>query len=304
MPRCRAERSRRIPPTARWSARERADPDAGDATFTIATEQCRRPVRHQWHQSRWRTARCSTTSAARRTAITVRVTDQGGLTFDKAFTIGVTDVAETPHWNASADSVPSGRLAAGGQRRLQRRRRPAILPGSIQRPATSTSGSCPTASGPAAPMSDRIRSAISGRHRRLQPRWYERFTLVQSDHKASRLWKIADGKWTASIDVGRHPAGYNSAGIGDFNGDGTSDVLWDNPNTNATDIWRLADGQWAGSVDRHSPARIPTRVVGDINHDGTSDVVWFNPNNGDVDIWKVANGKWAGSTNVGQHPAG
>src|SRR6266436_7176042 len=46
-------------------------------------------------RSPWRTAPCSTTRASQH-AITVRVTDQGGLTFDKSFTIGVSDVNEAP----------------------------------------------------------------------------------------------------------------------------------------------------------------------------------------------------------------
>ena len=61
------------------------------------------------------------------------------------------------------------------------------------------------------------------------------------------LWKMANGQWAGSVDLGTHPAGYQISGIGDFNKDGTSDVLWFNPATRDTDIWSLNNGHWAGS---------------------------------------------------------
>jgi hypothetical protein len=40
-------------------------------------------------------------------------------------------------------------------------------------------------------------------------------------------WRLTNGKWTASIDLGAHPGGnWQIAGVGDFTGNGTSDVLW------------------------------------------------------------------------------
>ena len=38
------------------------------------------------------------------------------------------------------------------------------------------------------------------------------------------LWKIANGQWAGSVDIGTHPAGWQPSCTGDFNGDGTSDV--------------------------------------------------------------------------------
>ena len=64
------------------------------------------------------------------------------------------------------------------------------------------------------------------------------------------LWKISNGQWAGSVSIGPHPAGWQPALSGDFNGDGTSDVPWHNPATNAIDIWKIdTNGQWAGSVD-------------------------------------------------------
>ena len=64
------------------------------------------------------------------------------------------------------------------------------------------------------------------------------------------LWKISNGQWAGSVNIGTHPAGYQPSLSGDFNGDGTSDILWYNPTTRAVDIWKIdTNGQWAGSVD-------------------------------------------------------
>src|SRR3954453_6758005 len=110
--------------------------------------------------------------------------------------------------------------------------------------------------------------------------------------------------WIKSIDVGTHPAGYAISGIGDFNKDGTSDVLWFNPTTRDTDIWSLSNGHWAGSstIGLHPagysstiglhPAGYQVSGIGDFNKDGTSDVLWYNPTTHDTDIWAVINGHW------------
>ena len=111
--------------------------------------------------------------------------------------------------------------------------------------------------------------------------------------------------WMASTDIGTHPPGYQISGIGDFNKDGTSDVLWFNPTTRDTDIWSLSNGKWAASstIGLH-PAGYQISGIGDFNKDGTSDVLWYNPTTRDTDIWLLNNGQWAASSTIGLHPAG
>ena len=79
--------------------------------------------------------------------------------------------------------------------------------------------------------------------------------------------------WTASIDLGSHPAGWVPTGIGDFNGDAASDLAWYNSATGDIDIWKLADGQFAGSSDiGPHPAGYQPVGFGDYSHDSASDV--------------------------------
>ena len=185
---------------------------------------------------------------------------------------------------------------------------PAIWPGTIRAPTASTSGSCRTASGPAAPSRVRIRAGY-------QPAGFGDFNGDGTDdmlwfNPTTRdvdLWKISNGQWAGSVDIGTHPAGLAAGVIGDFNGDGTSDVLWYNPTTNARSTsGRSQNGQWAGSVDVGThPAGYQPALSGDFNGDGTSDIAWYNPSTGDVDIWKIrtASGR-AASMSARIRPAG
>ena len=52
----------------------------------------------------------------------------------------------------------------------------------------------------------------------------------------AEIWKIANNQWAGSVSLGTHNTDWQPAGVGDFNGDGTSDILWYNPTTGATEI--------------------------------------------------------------------
>src|SRR4051812_35242547 len=56
----------------------------------------------------------------------------------------------------------------------------------------------------------------------------------------SGMFKTSLAQWSASVDIGLHPAGYAPALLGDFNQDGMSDLLWYNGSTRDADIWKLA----------------------------------------------------------------
>ena len=119
-------------------------------------------------------------------------------------------------------------------------------------------------------------------------------------------WLLVNGQWTASAQPGSHPAGSHVAGVADFTGDGTSDILWQNVSTGAVGLWKMSNGGWAGSVDlgTHPGSGWQIAGAGDFNHDGTSDVLWFNAGSGQTDIWQLSNGQWAASVQPGPHPLG
>jgi len=119
------------------------------------------------------------------------------------------------------------------------------------------------------------------------------------------IFKTSLAHWAASVGIGTHPTGYAPVLTGDFDHDGTNDLLWYNTTTRDADLWRLSDGQWAGSVDIGlHPAGWTPIASGDFNHDGTSDVLWFNAVTNALEVWTLQNGHWAASADIGAHPAG
>ncbi len=91
--------------------------------------------------------------------------------------------------------------------------------------------------------------------------------------------------------------------MADFNGDGTSDVLWHNQSTGSVVLWLvnktggLLGAQTLGVVD---PAAWQVAGIGDFNGDGTPDVLWHNQSTGSVVAWLVnKNGVVTGTPNLG-----
>ena len=125
-------------------------------------------------------------------------------------------------------------------------------------------------------------------------------------------WILTDGEFAASAQPGSIPSGYQVAGTGDFTGNGTSDILWQNPTTGDTQEWLINNGAWAGTVDLGvHPGNYQIAGVGDFFGDGIDDVLWTSTSsNGQVqtDIWELGNsaltGQWTASVQPGSHPAG
>jgi len=108
--------------------------------------------------------------------------------------------------------------------------------------------------------------------------------------------------WAGTIDLGTHGGNYQIAGTGDFDGNGTTDVIWRNPTTGQIDEWHMVNGNWGGSIDlgTHGPD-YQVAGVGDFNHNGTSDILWRNASTGQVDLWLMVGGNWSSSVNLGSH---
>jgi len=82
----------------------------------------------------------------------------------------------------------------------------------------------------------------------------------------------------------------------DFNGDGQSDILWQNTATGERIVWLMDGTTFAGGASLGSvPVEWSIRGSGDFNADGKSDILWQNTTTGDCYIW-LMNGLNDGSS--------
>ena len=148
------------------------------------------------------------------------------------------------------------------------------------------------------------------------PSWKEIGTGdFNGDGHSDILWQNASGQaavWemngTNRVAGGSQPVGANPGpswkeiGTGDFNGDGRSDILWQNANGQAA-IWEMNGTNVIGSalVGGNPGPSWKAIGTGDFNGDGKSDILWQNAN-GQAAIWEMNGTNVIGSASVGANP--
>jgi len=92
---------------------------------------------------------------------------------------------------------------------------------------------------------------------------------------------------------------YSLAGVGDFDGDHTSDVLFRNNLTGDLGFYRISNGQNGGyKAIGSSSTAYAVVATGDFDRDGTSDVL-FRDATGDLGFFRISQGVFTGWGHVG-----
>jgi hypothetical protein len=142
--------------------------------------------------------------------------------------------------------------------------------------------------------------------------WYPSIVDFNGDGKTDIFWRnystgsdggkngtwlmngktISDAGLLDTVDIGWYPS------IGDFNGDGKTDIFWRNDNPNSIDNGK--NGIWLMNGKAYSNAALLESLsstqgwlldIGDFNGDGKTDVFWRNTNS-DNQQDKGKNGTW------------
>jgi hypothetical protein len=101
------------------------------------------------------------------------------------------------------------------------------------------------------------------------------------------------------------PVGWKVVGVGDFNGDGKSDLVLQNQTTNQVALWFMNGANYAGGV--LMPFTPPTgwtvAGVGDFNTDGFPDIAFQNQNTSQIALWYMNGSTYVGGTVLTTVPA-
>jgi Ca2+-binding RTX toxin-like protein len=109
---------------------------------------------------------------------------------------------------------------------------------------------------------------------------------------------------SANLSIPFVDTGWNVAGVGDFNGDGVSDILWRHQTAGLTSLWQMNGVTASATTLLSIPVGSDWQIagVGDFAGDGRADILWRNPGAGLTSVWQM-NGATILSTTLLSHAA-
>ena len=109
---------------------------------------------------------------------------------------------------------------------------------------------------------------------------------------ANSIWfmnglTMASSSPTTGVATG---SGWVLAGVGDFDADGTSDMLWHNTSTGDNTIWLMSGATVKSSapIGRVADTNWSIAGIGDFNGDYVSDILWRNGTTGANYTWTMS----------------
>lgn len=117
------------------------------------------------------------------------------------------------------------------------------------------------------------------------------------------VWIMGNGGRSIAQDLGLPSAGrdWQIVGSGQFDGAGSTDILWRNTTTGQVAIWLMNGTTVVGDppVPSQPDLAWEPRAIGDYNQDGRADIVWRNRNDLRFEVWLMN-----GGTRIGVVPIG
>ena len=115
-------------------------------------------------------------------------------------------------------------------------------------------------------------------------------TLFWRNQQTGRmaLWRMADGKISSAsyLNFSLADPTWQVATTADLNGDGTSDLVWQNRATNEIAVWYMNRNGFIGSTFLQNPGEgYRVKASGDFNQDGVADLLLQNSLTGQNQIW-------------------
>ncbi len=103
--------------------------------------------------------------------------------------------------------------------------------------------------------------------------------LWQNANGQASIWDMSGNTLVGGGAVSPNPGpSWTEIGAGDFNGDGQSDILWQNASTGQASIWEMNGNSLigGGAVTPNPGPSWHAVGTGDFNDDGLSDILWQN----------------------------
>ena len=113
--------------------------------------------------------------------------------------------------------------------------------------------------------------------------------LIIREGQSLHVWVMQGAEVGSELALPDAPSGSNLVGTGDYDGNQSADLLWENPTQGKLTLWRLNGGVIVDShvVDHGLPAGEEWHVGGsaDFDGNGTDDVMLFSRVSGMAEIW-------------------
>ncbi|MFM6138075.1 MAG: FG-GAP repeat domain-containing protein, partial [Sphaerospermopsis kisseleviana] len=120
------------------------------------------------------------------------------------------------------------------------------------------------------------------------------------------VWFLGGANGASYTGFGNLPVanGWNITGVADFNGDGNSDILLNNPSQGWNSVWFLNGTTYSGYANLPSAPGWQSLGTGDFNGDGKPDIILNNLNSNWNTVWLMNGTNYAGFANLPTAPAG